>query len=254
MGNVQETKHREIGVYCRVSTAEQAREGHSLGNQEKLLRDYAARRWPGRPVVVYAEVASARRTARRRYKALMRDVKGQRVGVVAAVEVSRLWRNAADAISEAKRLADAGCELMIWSAGIDTTTAFGKLAFGLFALYAQFESDTTSERVKRAHDVAKRAGKRGPGRRPYGWSIGEDGTMKRCEHEQAGADLAFALRESGLTWAQVATELTTRGYRTVGGEGWDPGGLRLVLQSVRKRRGYEASRGDRGGTEGSAPK
>jgi DNA invertase Pin-like site-specific DNA recombinase len=225
-----------------VSTQEQEAEGKSLGLQEQILREYVRRRCPDREIVVYSETASARKTSRRRYQALMRDARAGRVAVVAAVEVSRLWRNASDAINDVRRLEGWGVELIIWNAGIDTSTAFGKLAFGLFALYSQFESDTVSERTKRSHAQLKAMGRRGPGRRPYGWQILEDESLARDPHEQAGADLAFAMRDQGATWSRIAAELNSRGYLPVSGRQWDPGGLRLVLQSVKARRADEAQR------------
>lgn len=244
---------QHIAIYCRVSSQEQADSGKSLGNQEALLRNLIAQRYSDFACVVYAEVASARKTKRRRYQAMMRDIRAGLVCAVAAVEISRLWRNAADAISDIERFREAGCEMIIWAQGIDTTTAFGKLAFGLFALYAQFESDTVSERTKRAHSVAKAAGRRGPGRRPYGWRVQEDDSLVRDEHEQAGADLALSLRSQGMTWAQVADKVTAAGYLPVCGGSWDGGGLRLVLQSVVSRRAEEASRGGTPSSGDTAP-
>lgn len=239
-------KHRGpriVAIYCRISSEDQQRNGRSLENQQQLLSQYATERWPDLGQEIYSEQASARKVERRRYQALMRDIKCGRVAAVCATEVSRLWRNAAAAISEQQLMVSHNTDLMIWSQGIDTSTAFGKLAFGLFALFAQFESDTISERTKRAVHAAKVAGRKGPGRRPYGWTVGDDCKLRRCDKEQAAIDVVLALRDRNTPWATVAAYLNEKGIETVSGRPWDAGGIRLVCQAVIRRRQEEANLG-----------
>ena len=36
----QQEKKKQVAIYCRVSTVEQAEEGYSIGEQERLIREY----------------------------------------------------------------------------------------------------------------------------------------------------------------------------------------------------------------------
>jgi len=232
--------HKEIALYERVSTAEQAHRGQSLETQEKILTDYAAMRWPAAATRRYVDVASGRGVRRPRYQAMLLDCKRGHIAVVCATEMSRLWRSTHDATIDSDRMKIWGVELMIWNLGLDSTTACGRLTFGFMSLLAAFESDQISERVKRTHNVRQAAGLKGPGRRPYGWRVDDSGRLARDEREQGAIDLVYAMRSKGSSWLDCASYLTTAGLRTVEGKSWDAGGLRLVTASVQARRAREA--------------
>ena len=153
---------------------------------------------------------------------------------------SRLWRNAQDAGRDVAVMEGKGCELMVWNEGIDTSTAFGRAAFTIMAAVSQLESDTISDRVKRAHAVAKKAGRKGPGRRPYGWKVSPEGQLGRDAEEQRNIDLVVGLRGQGQPWGKIAGLLNSAGSVGVSGVAWSEGGLRLVIESAVSRRLAEA--------------
>lgn len=228
-----------VAIYCRVSTQEQKKNGKSLEHQEAILRRYAEMRFPDRDVKVYSEVASARRTRRRSYKVMMREGKNGCVSAILATEISRLWRNLADSILEVQKLQEWSCDLVIWSQGIDTSTPIGKLQFHLISAMAQFESDTVSDRTKRAFSEIKRQGKKGPGRRPFGWRVGKKGLLERDLIEQGTVDFVLAERANGKTWRIITDDLNSTGRKTVGGQPWNVGGVRLVTYNAVNRRKHE---------------
>jgi len=229
-----------VALYCRVSTQEQARESHSLENQEAVLRKYCELRFAGRELVVYSEQASARRTARKAYQVMMREARWGRVAIVVATDISRLWRNLMDAIGEMRKMQEWGGDVVLFNQGVDTTTAAGKLQYAMIAAFAEYESNSISERTKRTHRLHKSQGLRGPGLRPYGWRILNSGLLERVEEEQMAADLVVGWRSDGGTWASCASALNDRDLKTVLGRVWIGGGVRLVLAAVLRRRRYEA--------------
>jgi len=231
-----------VALYCRVSTQEQVRNSESLGNQEAVLRQYCALRFPGRELVVYAEQGSARRTTRKLYKLMMREARWGRVAVIVATDLTRLWRNVMDALTEMNKIREWGGDVVLFRQGINTTTAAGKLQFAMIAAFGEYESNTISERTCRTHALHKSQGLRGPGLRPFGWSIEKDGHLKRIESEQSTADLVLAWRDRGRTWQACADGLNEAGQKTVLAKAWSPGGLRLVVVSLMRRRRYEAER------------
>lgn len=231
-----------VGVYCRVSTADQAASGHSLERQEEILRNYAAARWPECSVIVRADVGSGRKTARQGYRHLMGLAGQRRLRALLAVDVSRLWRNIRDAVIESAKLRELGCDLVLWSQGVDTATPVGRVSFALIAALAAFESEQTGERVKRSFEVAREQGRKGPGKRPYGWDVQSDGKLQRNAHEQGVLDLVDGLRRKGLSWDRIADDLESRRLSTVSGRPWSGAGIRLVFGSAMRHRAIESER------------
>lgn len=230
-----------IGLYCRVSGESQVRTGKSLENQEAMLRRYAEMKWPGRECIVYRDVGTGRRTGRKGYKAMMRAARTKYVGIVMATEISRMWRKLKDAMNEMARLQSYECDLIIYKLGLDTTTAVGKLQFAIYAALSEFESEQISERTKRAHAEIKSQGKKGPGRRPYGWMVAKNGLLKRHTEEQAWADYILAKRDKGDSWGAICDDLNEKHATTASGYDWQPGGMRLVMAAVVRRRGQEGT-------------
>jgi site-specific DNA recombinase len=155
-GNIMQPKR--VGVYCRVSTEEQAKDSASLDNQAAVCKRLIRVRWPAVEVTEFHDVGTARKTKRREYQRMMRYAKSGIVDLIVCVEMSRLWRNLGDAIRDMARLDQWDCAVQILDTGIDTTTPVGKLQFALVGALAQFESDQVSVRTRRALDELKAQG------------------------------------------------------------------------------------------------
>ena len=227
-------------IYARVSTREQERNSESLQHQTEIMRRYAALRFPAIELIEFQDVGTARKTNRRAYRNMMATARAGRINVIMVTEQSRLWRNLQDAITELNKLQAWGCDIVILNMGIDTSTPIGKFQFSLFGALAQFESDQTSDRVRRVIDHQKRQGLKGPGIRPYGWKPDEEGKLIRDPEEQSVIEWVSSRRRNGETWEAVAQALNGMGKRTATGRDWDRGGLRLVMIAAEKRRAVEA--------------
>ncbi|EJH2158538.1 recombinase family protein [Serratia proteamaculans] len=83
-------------------------------------------------------------------------------------KLDRLGRSMAHLVNTVQELAGRGVGLKVLTgqgAAIDTTTAPGKLVFGIFAALAEFERDLIRERTKSGLSAAAARGRRG-GRKP----------------------------------------------------------------------------------------
>jgi site-specific DNA recombinase len=121
--------------------------------------------------------------------------------------LSRLARSTKDAITISERLEKGGADLVSLSERIDTTTAAGKMVFRMLAVLAELERDQISERTKAAL-AHKRALRQRVGTIPYGFTLGGDrDSLVPVQEEQEAIQLMRTLRDRGMSYRRVATEL-----------------------------------------------
>jgi DNA invertase Pin-like site-specific DNA recombinase len=146
----------EIG-YMRVSKAD--------GSQTVDLQRDALVTAGIKPEHLYQDLASGRRDDR---PGLAACVKALRQGDVLVVwKLDRLGRDLRHLVNTVHDLVERGIGFRVLTgqgASIDTTTANGKLAFGIFAALAEFERELISERTRAGLASARARGRRG-GRR-----------------------------------------------------------------------------------------
>ena len=81
--------------------------------------------------------------------------------IIVISDLTRLSRSTRDLISISEQLKEKGIELVSLKETLDTTTATGKMMFGMLAVLAQFERDQISERTKEGLKSARARGKTG---------------------------------------------------------------------------------------------
>ncbi|MCI9233713.1 MAG: recombinase family protein, partial [Bacilli bacterium] len=87
---------RIAGIYIRVSTLDQAREGFSLGEQEARLKDFCKAKQYEVYKVYADEGISAKNDKRPAYQEMMNDVKNDTINVIVAFKMDRLTRSVYD--------------------------------------------------------------------------------------------------------------------------------------------------------------
>ncbi|MCP4308908.1 MAG: recombinase family protein [bacterium] len=115
-----------------------------------------------KPEHLYHDKASGKRDDR---PGLMSCLKALRKGDVLMVwKLDRLGRNLRHLVNTVQDLADRGIGFRVLAgqgANIDTTTAGGKLVFGIFAALAEFERELIRERTKAGLESARARGRKG---------------------------------------------------------------------------------------------
>ena len=143
--------------YARVSKAD--------GSQLLDLQRDALRKAGVTKKRIYEDKASGKRDDRPNLAAC---IKALRKGDVLVVwKLDRLGRDLRHLVNTVQGLADRGIGFKVLSgqgADIDTTTASGKLVFGIFAALAEFERELISERTRAGLAAARARGRNG-GRR-----------------------------------------------------------------------------------------
>ena len=147
-------RHRLIG-YARVSKTDGSQ---SLDLQRDALRAAGV----DDAVNVYHDLASGVRDDRPGLDSCLRALRKGDVLVV--WKLDRLGRNLAHLVNTVQDLSTRGVGLRVLAgqgAQIDTTTAGGRLVFGIFAALAEFERELIRERTVAGLKAARARGRRG---------------------------------------------------------------------------------------------
>lgn len=136
------------GIYIRVSTLDQAREGFSLPEQEEKLREFC--NWKKYQIYrVYKDAGkSAKNDKRPAYQEMLKDAKMGKINVVVALKMDRLTRSVYDVEKLMKVLEDCNCDLDCMADDSNTTTANGRMVMRIITSVSQNEIEKCSERTK----------------------------------------------------------------------------------------------------------
>lgn len=140
--------------YARVSTKEQ-----SLSMQVDALKNAGCDQ-------IHEEIASGAKTARPVLDEIMRNIREDDILVI--WKLDRLGRNLAHLIHLTNKLIEKKVGLISLNDPIDTSTAQGRMIFGIFATLAEFERELIRERTQAGLKSARARGRKGG--RPKGMS------------------------------------------------------------------------------------
>lgn len=141
-----------IAIYCRVSSADQARFGFSLNDQERRIKQYlVAMKDPDSYVteVFREEGVSAKNIKRPELQRLLTKVNNHDVDQVYILTLSRLTRNVSDLCTLIDTFNQNNVEFTSLTEQIDTKSAHGRFFVYLLGCLAQLEREEISERSKR---------------------------------------------------------------------------------------------------------
>ena len=136
------------GIYIRVSTLDQAREGFSLPEQEEKLREFC--NWKKYQIYkVYKGAGkSAKNDKRPAYQEMLKDAKMGKINVVVALKMDRPTRSVYDVEKLMKVLEECNCDLDCMADDSNTTTANGRMVMRIITSVSQNEIEKCSERTK----------------------------------------------------------------------------------------------------------
>ena len=137
------------GLYIRVSTEDQAREGFSLPEQEKRLR--AMGEYKGYEIYkVYKDAGISAKTGNHRpaFEELKEDIRNKKCNTIVVLKLDRLTRSVYDMENIMKFLDENNAYLDCANEEINTTNSSGKMVARLLTTVSQNEIERTSERTK----------------------------------------------------------------------------------------------------------
>jgi putative DNA-invertase from lambdoid prophage Rac len=186
--------------YARVSTSRQAEEGESLDVQQRTLAGYALMHGltVNRMFVERGVSGSTPLGDRPQGAALLATLKSGDVLITAKLD--RMFRSALDALDVLAKLKDRNVSLHMIDLGGDVTgNGISKLVFTILSAVAEAERDRIRERVAQVKQDQKDRGRYLGGKVPFGFRVGDDGSLVPDAAEQALIGRARALRADGAT-------------------------------------------------------
>ena len=163
------TENKKIaGIYVRVSTEEQSREGFSLKEQEERLKEFCNfKRYEIYKIYKDAGI-SAKNDKRPAYQEMMSDVKNKNINVIVAFKLDRLTRSVYDIEKLMKTVNDYECDIDCMADESNTTTSNGRMVMRIMTSVSQNEIEKCSERTKLGMVGAIKSGHI-PNRTPLGF-------------------------------------------------------------------------------------
>ena len=137
------------GLYMRVSTEDQAREGFSLPEQKERLKQFC--KFKGYEIVDYYEdagISAKTGNYRPEFERLKEDIKFKKINTIIALKLDRITRSIYDWEKLMTFLDENDAYLDCVNDEINTTNANGKMISRLLMSVSQNEIERTSERTK----------------------------------------------------------------------------------------------------------
>ena len=140
---------KKCGLYMRVSTEDQAREGFSLSEQKERLEAFC--KFKGYEIIDYyqdAGISAKTGNHRPEFERLKDDIKAKRINTIVALKLDRITRSIYDWENLITFLDENDAYLDCVNDEINTTSANGKMISRLLMSVSQNEIERTSERTK----------------------------------------------------------------------------------------------------------
>ncbi len=220
-----------VGIYARVSTEEQAQEGHSIEAQLRLCREFAARKgW-----VVIEEYTdpgySGTNDQRPAFQRMIDDVYAGKIQVIVFHKLDRFSRSLPDILYYFRELESRNIMLASTTEAFDFSDPASRAQFHMLAVFAQWYIDNLSAETKKGKKQRALKGLYN-GRLPFGYQPGPDGVAQVVPAEAEAIRQAFDAYATGkYTDKQVAELLNTLNLLTRRGRGWSKDSVRDFLQN-----------------------
>jgi len=205
--NMEDNVKKIAGIYIRVSTEDQAREGFSLPEQERRLR--AMCEYKNYEVYkVYSDKGISAKTGNHRpqFEEMLEDIRNKKINTIVSLKLDRVTRSVMDWEKMLSFLEENDAYIDCANDEINTTNANGKMISRILTSVSQQEIERTSERTKIGLAGAIKAG-----HIPHQAPLGYKHENKMLVPDPATKDIAiriFNLYHEGNSCQKIANIFT----------------------------------------------
>ena len=232
-------KIEQVAIYCRVSTIEQAEEGYSIDEQERLLRDWC-NKMNYSVYKVYSDRGISGKDIKNRpaLKELLKDAEERKFQMVISWKINRISRKLSDVLRIVDILEQNNIAFNSYSEQFDNSTPAGKMQFQMMALIGEFERGTIAQNVKMGMCAKAKSGE-WCGGRVLGYDLvpveNQEGAKRRKNrltiNEKEAEAVKFIFNEygNGKGYKAITNQLNKLGYKTKKGNDFSVGSIREIL-------------------------
>ena len=173
-------------------------------------------------------------------RALLEEVRANRIDVIVVYKVDRLTRSLADFAKIVETLDAANASFVSVTQAFNTTTSMGRLTLNVLLSFAQFEREVTGERIRDKIAASKKKGMWIGGVVPLGYDVKDrklvanEGEAKQVRHmfeRYLALGTVVALHEELVARGVVSKLRTSAGGRRTGGIHFTHGALCHLIQN-----------------------
>lgn len=232
---------KRVAIYCRVSTIEQAEEGYSIEEQERVQVEYC--KFNGYEVYkVYSDRGISGKSIEKRpaMKELLRDAEDKKFDMVIAWKINRIARKMLDLLKIVDLLDHNGIAFKSYSESFETETPMGKFSLQMMGAVGELERGTIAQNVKFGMIARAREG-RWNGNVIIGYDLvqREASTNKKRkdtelvinEKEAEIVRLIFDMYSKGNGYKSIANYVNKFGYRTKRGNTFSLTAIKDILSN-----------------------
>jgi len=223
----------ETAIYVRVSTEEQAQEGFSIRAQEQKLKDFVnVKDWSIYDLYIDEGISGKNITERPAITRMIDDIKAGHVKNVLVFKLDRLTRSVADLVYLIDVFNQNACAFNSLMESLDTSTASGRMFIKIIGIFAEFERENISERVRIGKERKTREGySNNSGHRSYGYdrAVGERiQTINESEAENVRKIFDMYVNQ-GMSLSAVSRSFNMQKIPTKQGSIWCSATVRAIL-------------------------
>ena len=200
------------GIYIRVSTEDQAREGFSLAEQkEKLLQLCKFKEYEVFKVYEDAGISAKDMEHRPAFQEMLQDMRNRKINYIVAYKLDRITRSVRDLEELILELEKYNCYLVCDRDDVNTSTANGRFFVRMLTVLSQLEIEIVSERTKFGLNGAIKSSHL-PGPAPLGYK--KDGNKKTIIDETTKPiiERIFKMYLEGKSFQQISNTLMKKNY------------------------------------------
>ena len=216
------------GLYMRVSTEDQAREGFSLPEQKERLEAYC--KFKGFVIKDYytdAGISAKTGNYRPEFERLKEDIKSKKINTIIALKQDRITRSIFDWEELMRFLEENDAYLDCVNDDINTTNANGKMVSRILMSVSQQEIERTSERTK-----IGLAGAIKQGHIPHQAPLGYKHENKKLVIDHLTKDVViriFELYHKGMSYQKISTLFNKE--QVLGKTNWRDSSIVAILEN-----------------------
>lgn len=222
-------RQRFAYAYARVSSREQASEGHSLEAQETRLRALAQAQDVELAHVFVDAGFSAKTMRRPALSELLTAIRAGEVSALYVMKLDRLTRRLEDLLTLVSLCEKHGTALISASEAIDTGSPAGKMMLQMLGVIAEFERGRASERIADTAFDLRSKGRVYCRHSPFGYRR-EGKVLVEEPQEQRALKAIRSMHSQGASLRQIAQMLEARGIPPKG-KAWYGSSVRAIIKS-----------------------